>query len=112
MPHQCRLVAPSLKRHLRLFVRLGSQHTSVSGLAAGTCCKGLHKDLAAGESCLLAALVLTATMGSCCCPAGGTCAFRLLLQDFYALPVPKALRSGDNAGSFAFLEKKLHLSQM
>lgn len=37
----------------------------------------------------------------------------VLLQDLYvALPVPEALRSGDNAGSFAFLEKELRFSQM
>jgi hypothetical protein len=37
----------------------------------------------------------------------------LLLQDLYvALPVPAALSSGDNAGSFAFLEKELSFSQM
>jgi hypothetical protein len=36
-----------------------------------------------------------------------------MLQDLYvALPVPEALRSGDNAGSFAFLEKELRFSQM
>lgn len=37
----------------------------------------------------------------------------LLLQDLYvALPVPEPLRSGENAGSFAFLEKELRFSQM
>lgn len=36
-----------------------------------------------------------------------------LLQDLYvALPVPEALRSGENASSFAFLEKELRFSQM
>lgn len=48
-----------------------------------------------------------------CCHADGACAFVLMLQDLYvALPVPEALRSGDNAGSFAFLEKELRFSQM
>jgi hypothetical protein len=49
----------------------------------------------------------------CCCHADVACALVLLLQDLYvALPVPEALRSGDNAGSFAFLEKELRFSQM
>jgi hypothetical protein len=35
------------------------------------------------------------------------------VQDLYvALPVPEGLRSGENAGSFAFLEKELRFSQM
>lgn len=38
---------------------------------------------------------------------------RLCAQDLYvALPVPDALKSGENAGSFAFLEKELRFSQM
>lgn len=37
----------------------------------------------------------------------------VILQDLYvALPVPEPLRSGENAGSFAFLEKELRISQM
>jgi hypothetical protein len=35
------------------------------------------------------------------------------VQDLYvALPVPDALKSGENAGSFAFLEKELRFSTM
>jgi len=37
----------------------------------------------------------------------------LCLQDLYvSLPVPEPLKSGENAASFAFLEKELRFSQM
>jgi hypothetical protein len=40
------------------------------------------------------------------------CCFALLQDLYVALPVPEPLRSGENAGSFAFLEKELRISQM